>query len=499
LLKVISRSRFELQAVFDALAESAVRLCDGQFSLVERFDGKLCHFAASHGLTSEELKAFKRRLPRPAEEDTASGRAILHRAISQIPDVEADSAYGILDLAGELTYRSVIAVPLLRDGNPIGTIVLWRAQVGSFSESQVRLLEIFAHQAVIAIENARLFEEVQARTRELTESLEYQTATSAVLNVISRSPSQLQPVLDTIVEIAGRLCNSENAFIFKLDDDKFRLVTTNCANKEQVEIILRDPPRLDRGSATGRAALERAPIHISDVTVDPDYAYYAWWGSQWLGKYRTVLGIPLLRANVPIGVITLNRSVVRPYTDKEIELVTTFADQAVIAINNVGLFEEVQARTKELTESLKQQTATADVFKVISHSAFDLQKVLDTLVESAARLCEADMAGIVRPQGSKYHNVASFRLSAEFIEYIASGSQRRVFHACGRVEDHPSAFAPYSAISSAMPMALMVMTASRKCFTTAGKLQRPPPITTGIRSIATFIALPLTMISAITV
>jgi GAF domain-containing protein len=269
-LKVISRSRFELQAVFDALAKSAARLCDGQFCLVERFDG-ICHFAASYGLTSEGLKAFQQRLPRPAGEDTASGRAILHRATSQIRDVEADPAYGILDLAREVTYRSVIAVPLLRDGNPIGTIVLWRAQVGSFSESQVRLLEIFAEQAVIAINKVGLFEEVQARTRDLGESLEYQTATSEVLSVISRSPSQLQPVLDTIVEIAGRLCNSENAFIFKLDDDKFRLVATNCANKEQVEIILRDPPRLDRGSVTGRAALERAPIHISDVTVDADY------------------------------------------------------------------------------------------------------------------------------------------------------------------------------------------------------------------------------------
>jgi GAF domain-containing protein len=411
LLKVISRSRFELQAVFDALAESAVRLCDGQFSLVERFDGKLCHFAASHGLTSEELKAFQRRLPRPAGEDTASGRAILHRAISQIPDVEADSAYGILDLARELTYRSVIAVPLLRDGNPIGTIVLWRAQVRSFSESQVRLLEIFADQAVIAIENARLFEaeqirsrELQTRSAELAESLEYQTAISEVLNVISRSPNELQPVLDTIVQTARRLCGAERAVVTMLRDGKYHLVAHDGVPPDVVEYLTRDPILPDRGSATGRVALERKAVQIPNVLADPEYRV-----ALDVTKVRTVLGVPLLRKGEVIGVISMTHTEVKPFTEKQIELITTFADQAVIAINNVGLFGEVQARTKELTESLKQQTATADVLKFISRSAFDLQKVLDTLVESAARLCEAPDANIHLREGELYPHTMAFR------------------------------------------------------------------------------------------
>jgi two-component system NtrC family sensor kinase len=187
-LRVISSSPNDIQPVFDTIAENAARICQGQFAFVARFDDKLFRFGACHGLTPEGLEAFRRVFPRPAGEDTAAGRAILHRAVVQIPDVLADPAYGVLDLAQTVNYRSILAVPMLRDGDPIGVIAVPRAQVGSFPASQIALLQTFARQAVIAIENTRLFEAEQQRTRELTESLEQQTATSEVLRVISASP-----------------------------------------------------------------------------------------------------------------------------------------------------------------------------------------------------------------------------------------------------------------------------------------------------------------------
>ena len=192
-LRVISTSPKDIQPVFDLIAESAVRLCQAQFSFVLRFDNDLLHFAASHGLTPEGLEAFRRELPRPAGEDTASGRSILHRAMAQIPDALVDPAYVFSGLAKVITYRSIVAVPMLRHSHPIGTIAVARAQVGLFSDGQIELLQTFADQAVIAIENTRLFEAEQQRTHELTESLEQQTATSEVLQVISSSPGDLQP------------------------------------------------------------------------------------------------------------------------------------------------------------------------------------------------------------------------------------------------------------------------------------------------------------------
>ena len=234
-------------------------------------------------------------------------------------------------------------------------------------------------------ENVRLFEEVQARTRELTEALEFQTATSDVLNVISRSPSDIQPVLDAIVDTAARLCRGDFAIIWKLHEDRYHAASiVRDTMPELAEYARANPISPGRGTLVGRVALQRATVHIPDVTLDPEYR---WSDGRWAGLQRTMLGVPLLHRGTVIGVIVVHRRMPQPFSQREIDLVTTFADQAVIAIENVRLFEEVQARTAELQESLEYQTATSDVLNVISRSPSDLQPVLDAIVETAARLC----------------------------------------------------------------------------------------------------------------
>src|SRR5262249_17544035 len=271
-------------------------------------------------------------------------------------------------------------------------------------------------QAVIAIENVRLFDEVQARTREVQESLEYQTAISDVLNVISRSPNELQPVIDAILQTAARLCEAEYALFWRLQGGAYHLAGTSNANAAFVKHCAEHPIRPGRGSVAGRTALEQKTVHLPDCLADPEYTLLDF---QKVGGHRSMLGVPLLRDGVTIAVIVLLRNAVRPFTDKQIDLVTTFANQALIAIENVRLFEAEQQRTRGLSVSLQKQAPTADVLKVISRSTFDLQAVLDTLVESAVRLCEADIGHIARPnEAGLFHTQAYFGYSREFKEVL---------------------------------------------------------------------------------
>ncbi|HEY7085531.1 MAG TPA: GAF domain-containing protein [Hyphomicrobiaceae bacterium] len=414
-LNVISRSPTDVQPVFDSIVQSAVELCGAGFGVLHRFDGERLHLAA-HKMTPEVLEVVRRAYPMRPSRSQAAGRAILTRAVAEIRDVLEDREYH-RDLGHATDGRSLLAVPMLhRDGSPMGAIVVARSKPGPFAPSHIEILKTFADQAVIAIENARLFEEVEARTAELTQSLEYQTAISNVLSVISRSPDALQPVLDSIVETAQRLCQSDRAQFFRLDEGKYHLAAQQGTDPDFLNYLAQNPISAapGSGSATSKALREQRTIHVPDVLAEAEFA-----GANRLGRGRSVLAVPLVRDRVVIGVITVAQNVVRPFSARLIGLVETFASQALIAIENTRLFEEVQARTRELQELLEYQTATGEVLGVISRSPTELQPVLATIVETTARLCGADKAIIRRRQGDSFVVVAAHGGSAEQRQYLA--------------------------------------------------------------------------------
>jgi GAF domain-containing protein len=350
-LKVISRSTFDLQTVLDTLVASAARLCEADMVVIGRPRGESYYFEASYGF-SPEFAEFAASHPFGVDSRTVSGRVLLERKTIHVLDVLADPEY---TWAGQKIggYRTVLGVPLVREGSPIGVIALGRNSVQPFTDRQIELVTTFADQAVIAIENVRLFDEVQARTEALSESLQQQTATAEVLKTISRSTFDLKTVLQTLVESAARLCDADKATITRKKGNAFYRSEAYGFSPEFIEYIKDIPIELERGTAHGRALLERKVIHIHDVLTDPEYT---WAKAQELGKFRTMLAVPMLRESVAIGVLGLTRSEVRPFSEKQIELVSTFADQAAIAIENVRLFDEIQDKSRQLAEASERKS-----------------------------------------------------------------------------------------------------------------------------------------------
>ena len=353
-LKVISSSPGELEPVFNAILANATNICGAKFGTLYLHKGDAFYASAFHNAPPAFVDARKGKALHPNPESTL-GRTARTKQVAQVLDATKRDAYrqgdpfvvAGADLGG---YRTIISVPMLKDDELIGVITIYRQEVLAFNDKQIELVENFAAQAVIAIENTRLLSE-------LRESLQQQTATADVLKVISRSTFDLQKVLQTLVQSAARLCDADSATITREKNGVFYRAEAYGFSREFMDYMKDIPIKPERGYASGRALLEGRVIHVADVLADPEYT---WAEAQRLGDYRTILSVPMLRGGIPIGVLILTRSEVRPFTDKQIELVTTFADQAAIAIENVRLFESVDARTRELAKSLEDLRSTQD-------------------------------------------------------------------------------------------------------------------------------------------
>ena len=417
-LAVISSSPGELEPVFKTLLENATQLCAAKFGNLYLREGDAFRTIAMYNVPPAFAEARRRNPLVHPEPSSALGRLHSSERIVHITDVTAEQGYvegqpkfvTMVELGG---FRAMLAVPMLKDGKLIGAIIIYRQEPGTFSEKQIALVQNFAAQGVIAIENARLLNELRQRTTDLTESLEQQTATSNVLEVISRSAFDLQAVFETVAESSMRLCGSDRAFIWRFDGELLRIVATFNTPQELKDFVYQNPIQLGRHSASGRAALERRTVHISDILADPEISYA---GKE---KLRTILAVPILKGDDLLGVLVTYHLEVRPFTDKQIALVETFADQAAIAIENVRLLEALRHRTDELGRSVSELQALGEVSQAVN-STLDLENVLSTIVAKAVQLSGTEAGAIYGydEQAQEFRLRATYGMDQDLIDAL---------------------------------------------------------------------------------
>ena len=417
-LSVISGSPGDLQPVFRAMLENAVRICGAQFGNLALFDGNEMRAAAMYNAPTE-YEALRRSDPTIPRARSIMGPLVESKAVVHIHDLAADAHLANSMLAKAARARTALAVPMLHDDNLVGAIALYSQEVRPFTEKQIELLKNFAAQAVIAIENARLLNELRQRTDDLMESLEQQTATSEVLRIVATSPQSVQPVFNAIVANAARLCEATFSAVAQFDGELLHLVAVSKMSPEETTAYHTVfPRRPNRTFIMGRAFVDGKPVHVEDIETDLDYDPNTLSVLKAAAPYRTYLGIPILRDGVPIGVIGCGRREVRPFTEAQIALVENFAAQAVIAIENARLLNELRQRTGDLTELLEQQTATSDVLKVISSSPGDLEPVFQAMLVNAIRMCAAKFGMLYRYDGHSFTLAAHIGAGPRLLELM---------------------------------------------------------------------------------